>query len=162
MSGLEGHATAANVIRKNWRVRMFNKTMSTFVFICAIYWRTIDDEKDWRIVQLPSMVPRFHCPDYTSGVWKRSLASFTVKRIKFRHCGGAIEFVAGTFHLKKRKKGLTQYGAKQFTQLLPLTFGQALAPFQKKCLSSTSGACSVVRRAYCVKVSFEVGLTGKK
>ena len=52
MSGLEGHASAANVIRKNWRVRMFNKTMSTFVFICAIYWRSIDDEKDWRIVQL--------------------------------------------------------------------------------------------------------------
>jgi len=52
LSALEGHTVAANVIRKNWRVRMFNKTMSTFIFICAIYWRTIEDEKDWRIIQV--------------------------------------------------------------------------------------------------------------
>ncbi len=52
LSALEGHSVAANVIRKNWRIKMFNKQMSTFIFICAIYWRTIDDEKDWRIVQL--------------------------------------------------------------------------------------------------------------
>jgi len=49
---LEGEAIAANVIRKNWRIKMFNKQMSTFVFICAIYWRTLDDEKDWRVFQL--------------------------------------------------------------------------------------------------------------
>jgi hypothetical protein len=47
-----GQESSANVIRKNWRIKMFNKQMSTFVFICAIYWRTLDDEKDWRQVQL--------------------------------------------------------------------------------------------------------------
>ena len=52
MFALDGENEAANVIRKNWRIRMFNKTMSSFIFVCAIYWRTLDDEKDWRTVQL--------------------------------------------------------------------------------------------------------------
>lgn len=52
ISSLEGHSDAANVIRKNWRIKMFNKHMSKFIFICACYWRAIEDEKDWRVVQL--------------------------------------------------------------------------------------------------------------
>ena len=111
MSGLEGHATAANVIRKNWRVRMFNKTMSTFVFICAIYWRTIDDEKDWRIVQLQAWyrgsIVRLH-------KWRVEEEPRIIyrKANKIQALWWRYRIRCWYLPFKEKKKGLTQYGAK--------------------------------------------------
>jgi hypothetical protein len=131
LSGLEGHAVAANVIRKNWRIRMFNKTMSTFVFICAIYWRSIDDEKDWRIVQLQSWyrgaIVRLH-------KWRREEEPRIIyrKANKIQALWWRYKSRCWYVPFKKKKKMFMRAWRKfMFESCCHLRIGKLLRPFQK-------------------------------
>ncbi len=131
LSDLEGHAVAANIIRKNWRIRMFNKTMSTFVFICAIYWRSIDDEKDWRIVQLQSWyrgsIVRLH-------KWRREEQPRILIRKATKIQAVWWRYKARCWYVpfKKKKKMFNRAWRKFiFESCCHIRLGKILRPFQR-------------------------------
>lgn len=131
LSDLEGHAVAANIIRKNWRIRMFNKTMSTFVFICAIYWRSIDDEKDWRIVQLQSWyrgsIVRLH-------KWRVEEKPRIIARKATKIQALWWRYKARCWYVpfKKKKKMFNRAWRKfMFESCCHMRLGKILRPFQK-------------------------------
>lgn len=127
---LDGRILAANKIRKNWRIKMFNKKMSGYVFFCCIVWRSRDDEKDWRLLMLQSW--------YRGSIvrlrkWRREqipiIANRSVLRVQRLYRG----FVARRLFcvLRRRLKRHMVIWRALIAKPCALRIGRYLKPFQR-------------------------------
>ena len=127
---LDSRTVAANVIRKNWRIRMFNKKMSGYVFFCCIVWRSRDDDKDWRLLMLQSWyrgsIVRLH-------KWRRDQIPIAANRSALRIQRLYRGAVARRFFRARRRLLKRQMAAWRFLVSKPcaLRLGRYLKPFQR-------------------------------